>query len=171
MTPRPQLRIRVATAEDMPAMVDIVNAAFAIETFLDGERINKKQMGEMMQNGQFLVGQDESDRIVACVYIESHGERGYFGMLAIEPSQQGNGLGRQMVEAVEKHCHERGCLWMDMNILSLRPELLPFYRHLGYAESGTEEFRASRRLKHGFECHRIIMSKALREASSSAKTQ
>ena len=30
--------IRVATVEDQPSIVSIINQAFAIETFLDGER-------------------------------------------------------------------------------------------------------------------------------------
>jgi GNAT superfamily N-acetyltransferase len=155
----------------MPAMIEIANAAFAIETFLDGTRTDEARMSEMMETGEFLVGQDESGRIVACVYTESRGQRGYFGMLAVAPSQQGKGLARQMIEAAERYCHQRGCRWMDISVLSLRMELLPFYRHLGYAGSGTEEFHPSRPLKEGFECHSIVMSKALRDAGSAAETQ
>jgi GNAT superfamily N-acetyltransferase len=171
MTLRSGLRIRVATEKDMAAMMDIVNAAFAIETFLDGTRTDKERMSEMMREVEYLVGQDERDRIVACVYTESRGERGYFGMLAVAPSQQGKGLARQMIEAAEKHCHQRGCRWMDISVLSLRTELLPFYRHLGYAESSTEEFHPSVPLKEGFECHSIVMSKALPDAASAAQAQ
>jgi hypothetical protein len=50
---------------------------------------------------------------------------------------------------------------MDITVLSLRPELPPFYRRLGYLESGTEEFRPSRPLKSGAECYCIVMSKGL----------
>jgi hypothetical protein len=50
---------------------------------------------------------------------------------------------------------------MDISVLSLRPELLPFYRNLGYSETGTEDFHPTRPLKAGVSCHCIVMSKPL----------
>jgi hypothetical protein len=50
---------------------------------------------------------------------------------------------------------------MDIAVLSLRHELPPFYRTLGYVETGTEQFHPSRPLRPAVECHCIIMSKPL----------
>jgi ribosomal protein S18 acetylase RimI-like enzyme len=155
------VHIRLAVPADMAAIIPVVNAAFAIETFLDGTRTDEERMAELMQAGEFLVAEDMSGRMVASVYTEVRGERGYLGMLAVAPARQGTGLGRQMVEAAERHCRGRGCKHMDMKVLSLRPELLPLYRKLGYVETGTEEFHPARALKSGVECHCIILSKAL----------
>ena len=155
------VRIRTATAADMPAMIPVVNAAFAIETFLDGTRTDEERMAEMMRKGDFLVAENPAGQVVATVYVEVRGERGYFGMLAIDPRQQGTGLGRRMVEAAEKHCRQHRCKHVDIVVLSLRTDLPPFYRKLGYVETGREEFRTSRPLKDGAECHGITMSKAL----------
>ena len=102
-----------------------------------------------------------SGPISAAVYVEISGERGYFGMLAVDPASQGTGLGRLMVEAAESHCRQLGCQFMDIDVLSLRPELPPFYRKLGYRETGTEEFHPSRPLRPGVACHCIKMEKAL----------
>ena len=66
-----------------------------------------------------------------------------------------------MVDAAEEHCRNHGCTRMRLNVLSLRPELLPFYSKLGYAETGTEEFLPSRPLKASFACHCIMMSKSI----------
>lgn len=145
----------------MAAMIAIVNAAFAVETFLDGTRTDEERMAEMMRKGEFLLAEREPGRLVACVYTELRAERGYFGMLAVDPSAQGAGLGRRMVEAAEDYCRHRGCKFMDITVLSLRPELPPFYRKLGYVETGIEEFRPSRPLREGIECHCIVMSKAI----------
>jgi len=153
--------IRLATAADIAAIISITNAAFAVETFLDGTRTDAAGLAAMMQKGQFLVAEQRSGHIIASVYIELRGVRGYFGMLAVDPSQQGKGVGRVMVEAAEDHCREQGCSAMDITVLSLRPELPPYYRKLGYVETGTEEFHPSRPLKAGVECHCIRMSKAL----------
>jgi GNAT superfamily N-acetyltransferase len=141
-------------------MIPVVNSAFAIETFLDGTRTDEVRMSEMMQKGEFLVAED-SDHVVACVYIELRGKRGYFGMLAVDPSRQGTGLGRLMVEAAENHCRQRGCRWMDISVLSLRPELVPFYHKVGYVESDTEEFHPSPPRKPGVKCYIIMLSKEL----------
>ncbi|HUO60248.1 MAG TPA: GNAT family N-acetyltransferase, partial [Candidatus Acidoferrales bacterium] len=87
--------------------------------------------------------------------------RGYFGMLAVDPSRQGTGLGRKMVDAAEDHCRRVGCTHVDINVLSLRTELPPFYRKLGYTETGTEELHPVHGLKPGLKCHVIVMSKSL----------
>jgi GNAT superfamily N-acetyltransferase len=155
------VRIKTASDADITRMIPVVNAAFAIETFLDGSRTDEQRMREMMQKGAFLLAEDGSGRVLACVYLELRAERGYFGMLAVDPSQQGKGLGQLMVHAAEDHCRHRGCKFMDITVLSLRPELPPFYRRLGYVETGTEEFHPSRPLKDGVECQCVVMSKAL----------
>lgn len=155
------LTIRVATPADVPAMVPLVNAAFAIETFLEGPRTDEKNLLEMMQKGEFLVVENSSGQTVACVYTELRGDRGYFGMLSVDPAHQGQGLGRSLIEAVEDRCRRQGCKFMDITVLSLRTELPPFYHKFGYVQSGTQEFRHSRPLRNGVECHCIIMSKAL----------
>jgi ribosomal protein S18 acetylase RimI-like enzyme len=142
-------------------MVALINAAFAIEIFLEGARTDEADVAEKMTKGNFLLGFDESDRLLASVYVEIRGTRGYFGMLAIDPAQQGKGLGRTMVEAAETYCRKQACAAMDLTVLSLRPELPAFYRKLGYAETGTEKFIPLRPLKDGVECHCIVMSKQL----------
>jgi len=153
--------IRIATSHDLAAMISLVNAAFSIEKFLEGPRTDETRMGEMMKKGQMLLAENGAGEVVGAVYVELRGERGYFGMLAVDPSRQGTGLGRLMVEAAEHHARRHGCTLMDISVLSLRPELLPFYRKLGYTESGTEEFRPSRPLKPGVQCYCFVMSKPL----------
>jgi ribosomal protein S18 acetylase RimI-like enzyme len=153
--------VRIATVADISAMIPVINAAFAIETFLDGRRTDEGRLAEMTQTGDFLLGYDRSGELVASVYVEVRGTQGYFGMLAVSPSHQGQGLGRAMVETAEDHCRKQGCTAMDLTVLSLRQELPPFYSRLGYAETGTEEFHPSRPLKAGVRCHCILMSKTL----------
>jgi len=153
--------IRLATAADTAALMRLVNDAFAIETFLQGSRTDEQGLAELMEKGVFLVAEGVQQPIIASVYVDPRGERAYFGMLAVDPSQQGTGLGRLMTEAAEDYCRQRGSEQMDITVLSLRPELLPFYRKLGYQVVRTEAFHPSRPLADGVECHCIVMSKAL----------
>jgi ribosomal protein S18 acetylase RimI-like enzyme len=153
--------IRAATAMDMEKMIEVVNAAFAIETFLEGTRTDERRMAEMMRKGEFLVAEGAGGKIVACIYVEQRGQHGYFGMLAVDPAYQHKGLGRRMVEVAENHCRQQGYAAMDITVLSLRSELLSFYKRLGYVETRTEEFHPSRPLKNGVACYSIVLSKRL----------
>ena len=155
------IHIRIATMDDRTAMMPAINEAFSIEKFLEGPRTDEERLAEMMQSGEFLIAQNGSGKIVASVYVEIKGDRGYLGMLAVDPAEQGKGLGRLMVDAVEDYCRNKGCAGVDLVVISLRTDLPPFYRKLGYIETGTEEFHPSRRLKPGIECHCIVMSKEL----------
>jgi GNAT superfamily N-acetyltransferase len=156
-----ELRVRVASVADCGVLAALINSAFAIEKFLEGERTDEEQLKAMMQKGHFLLACDAAGRLVASVYVEVRGARGYFGMLAVHPGQQKNGLGTKMVGAAEEYCRGKGCSAMDLVVLSLRPELPPLYRKLGYAESGVEEFHPPRAFVGTGECHCIVMSKEL----------
>jgi len=159
-------RIRVATTADAAELIPLINAAYAVETFIDGPRTDALRLAAMMDTGTILLaeddfGQSDSGRIVGCVYTEVRGARGYLGQLAVDPARQGTGLGRLMVEAAENHLRRQGCEALDITVLSLRPELPPLYRRFGFVETGTQEFIHPIPLKPGFECHCIVMSKSL----------
>ena len=158
---RSDLRFRVATAEDRPQLITLINSAFSIEEFLEGTRTDEERLAATMEKGTILVAEDGSGHIMASVYMEHRDARGYLGMLAVDPAHQGKGLGRIMVEAAEERFRSKGCEAVEIIVLSLRPELPPIYSRFGYVEVGIENFKPSRPLAPGFECHGIVMSKQL----------
>jgi predicted N-acetyltransferase YhbS len=151
--------IRIANSSDIPRLVPMINAAFAVETFFDGTRTDETRLAAMMNKGTILIAEDAGGELVASVYMEARGTRGYLGMLAVDRAHQGRGLGRLMMEAGEERFRRMGCEAVEITVLNLRTELPPLYRKLGYVESGTEEFHPSAPLKAGVECHCIVMSK------------
>jgi len=153
------IRIREAVPADRPQLIALINTAFSVETFLDETRTDEERLTAMMAKGGILLAQGADDRLLGSVYMERRGRRGYLGMLAVDPGQQGKGLARRLVDAVEDRFRRQGCSGVDISVLSLRPELLPIYRRFGYIETGTEEFKPSRPLRPGLECHCIVMSK------------
>ena len=155
------IRFRLAAEADHPRLIPLINSAFAIETFLEGTRTDDERLAATMQKGSILVAEDAGDQLLACVYTEVRGTRGYLGQLAVDPAHQGTGLGIRIVGAAEEHLRQQGCEAVGISVLSLRPELLPLYRRFGFVETGTEEFGPSRALKSGTECHCIVMSKPL----------
>lgn len=153
------MQVRRAAVSEAPVLVSLINRAFAIEKFfIDRDRIDLAQVTAFFGAGAFLVAED-GDGVAACVYVEQRGDRGYFGLLSVDPARQKSGLGRLLVEASEAYCRELGCQAMDMQIVNLRTELPPFYHRLGYAETGTGAFPPG--VETLLPCHFVRMSKPL----------
>lgn len=158
-------RIRVATDGDRESIRQLVNQAFEVERFLKkggGDRLQDDgEFEAMWGRGTFLVWEEDAS-LVGCVYVEPRGERAYLGLLSISPGRQGAGLGKQLNAAAEALAREKGCRWMDLRVVSPRAEMLvPLYRRLGYAESGTEEYPALLVERMSIPGHFIRMAKAL----------
>jgi GNAT superfamily N-acetyltransferase len=155
----PTVDVRDATAADAEAIAGLVNRAFLVERFfVDGDRTSLAEISRLLETGTFLLAEADG-RLVACVYVELRGERGYFGMLSVDPSRQGEGLGRLLVEAAEDRCRREGCRMMEFHVVDLRQELPPIYRRLGYVEVGTEPFPDTERAK--IPARFVVMTKPL----------
>jgi GNAT superfamily N-acetyltransferase len=151
--------LRWATTKDAAAITRLVNRAFLVEAFfVEGNRTSAAAVRRMLERGGFLLA-EEAGRLLACVFVEVRGERGYFGLLAVDPSRQGEGLGARLVGAAEEHCARAGCRVMDISVVDLRRELPPFYRKLGYRRTGTQPFPDPHRAKR--PCQFLLMSKRL----------
>jgi predicted N-acetyltransferase YhbS len=153
--------MRIATPDDADALAQLINQAFAVEMFFKrGGRTSPDNVRSLMHEGEFLVRDRPDGCPAACVFVKHSGARGYFGMLSVAPDMQGAGLGRQIVAEVESRLRQAGCEALDIYVVNLRTELPPYYRKLGYVESGTTAF------PHPDEatqpCHIIVMTKDLR---------
>jgi len=158
-SPEGAIRIRQADAGDIEPLARLINAAFRVEQdFIDGERINPDGVRAYMQKGKFLLAEDAAG-LAGCVYAELRGNRGYLGLLGVDPQRQGSGLGRKLMEAAEYYFRQAGCQAIDLRIVSGRTPLPAFYRHFGYAETGTSKIPAEVPLK--VPCHFVHMSKSL----------
>jgi GNAT superfamily N-acetyltransferase len=157
------LKVRAARWGDIESIVALVNAAFVVERdFVAGDRTSAPEVRRLLERGTWLLAETAEGVLRGCVYAEVRAERGYFGMLAIEPAAQGAGLGRQLVAAAEENCRAAGCITMDLQVVNLRTELLLYYAALGYLETGTAPFAAE--LPPKLPCHFVVMSKALTRA-------
>jgi GNAT superfamily N-acetyltransferase len=154
-----ELSVRPATPDDVPALTELINRAFDVErSFKDGDRITAEEVADLLARGRFLVLSPPGRPLVASIYVEVRGERGYFGLLSVEPGRQGAGIGKRLVAVAEAACREAGCTAMDIKVVNLRTELPPIYRKLGYVETGTLPFEDPVLTK---PVHFITMSKPL----------
>jgi len=158
-SPSDALRFRIADPADAGALVRLINSAFRVELpYIEGERINAAGVRSYMAKGKFLVA-ESSPCLAGCVYVELRSDRGYLGLLGVDPPLQGTGLGRKLMDAAENYFREAGCRAIDLRVISARTPLPAFYRHLGYLETGTAPFAPEVPVK--VPCHYILMSKSL----------
>jgi ribosomal protein S18 acetylase RimI-like enzyme len=153
------LRFRTADLDDVEALVRLVNAAFRVELpYIEGDRTNPEGVRAYMQKGKFLLVEDAAG-LAGCVYLELRGDRGYLGLLGVDPPRQGTGLGRKLMDAAENYFRQAGCVAVDLRVISARTPLPAFYRHLDYHETGAAPFAPEVPLK--VPCHYILMTKVI----------
>jgi predicted N-acetyltransferase YhbS len=153
------MQTRIATPSDVSSLTRIINAAYVVERFFKvGDRITADGVRSLLAKGTFLI-REGANGPVGSVYVEVSGERGYLGLLAVDPDRQGGGHGRALMNAAEDHLREAGARFVDLRVVNLRNELPPLYRHFGYVESGTEPFSDPAEATE--PCHFIVMTKRL----------
>ena len=152
-------KIRRAGPADADNIAALVNHAFLAESwFKSGDRTNPEQVRALLGKGVFLL-LEEAAQLMACVYLESRGDRLYLGMLSVGQKVQGRGLGRRMMQEAEDFARRAGHVAIDLRIVHVREELPPYYRRLGFVEAGTEPAPDFPGVK--IPIHFVLMSKSL----------
>jgi N-acetylglutamate synthase-like GNAT family acetyltransferase len=160
--------LRFATESELPALMDLINRAFAVEKFFKkNDRLNPASTREYFHRGRFLVAGHQG-HINGCVFVELKGDRAYLGLLSVDPASQKSGLGTRLVNAAEEYARELGALHMDLTIVNVRQELPSYYNRLGYTVSGTEPIPPEMIGPVSMPCHFVVMTKPLGKARESS---
>ncbi|WP_449425059.1 GNAT family N-acetyltransferase [Rhodanobacter lindaniclasticus] len=141
---------RVASAEDIPAIVALVESAYRGESglrgwtteshLLDGQRTDAADVGTLIArpDSRVLLA-TRGGALVASCHIERQGAAGYFGMFAVDPGEQGHGLGKQVLAQAERIAREQWhCRAMRMTVIVQREELIAWYVRRGYRRTGEQ---------------------------------
>ena len=157
--PERSVPIRVAHLADTASLVGLINRAFCVELpFIEGQRVDPEKIRGYMEKGKFLLAED-AIALVGCVYVELRGDRGYLGLLSVDPPRQGTGLSRLLMDAAETYFRKAGCSAVDLRVISPRTPLPAYYKHLGYQETGTMPYAPD--VPGKVPGHYILMSKSL----------
>jgi ribosomal protein S18 acetylase RimI-like enzyme len=158
----PVARERVATLDDVPILVRVINAAYLVEQFfIRGDRTTREEVEGLIDSpeGDFLVLESPGGEIAGCVYAKVVGGRGYLGFLSVDPAFQGQGLGKQLVAVVAAYCQAGGCEDLDLDVFNVRTELIPFYASLGFVAQSEAAYEHQETLLQ--PAHLIRMTKPL----------
>ena len=82
-------------------------------------------------NSEILVA-TKNDRVVATVMAGHDGHRGTIYYLAVDPAEQGNGLGRLAAAAAESWLKDRGVWKINLLLRRENAKVLGFYQAIGY---------------------------------------
>ncbi|TXT21830.1 MAG: GCN5-related N-acetyltransferase [Gallionellaceae bacterium] len=143
------LTFRRAVAADVEGIVALVNSAYRGESsragwtteadLLDGQRTDTEEISRLLGAGDSvillcLLGGE----IAGSVHLEKAGATtAYMGMLVIRPMLQGRGIGKWLMETAERFARTGwGASRMQMQVISLRHELIAYYRRRGYRPTG-----------------------------------
>jgi ribosomal protein S18 acetylase RimI-like enzyme len=83
------------------------------------------------QDADILVG-TEAGRLVASAMVGHDGHRGWLYYVAVDPTLQKSGLGRQMVASGEAWLKARGAPKAQLMIRETNTQVEAFYARLGY---------------------------------------
>ncbi len=145
-TLRPPLRYRWATARDADAIVALAQAAYRGEAsragwtteadFLDGQRIDRDGVLELIGEGQGIVLAERDDvagALLACCHVSRDGDDAWFGLFAVDPGLQGHGIGdRLLAEAERRVAGTFRSHRLRMKVIWLRDSLIAWYQRRGF---------------------------------------
>jgi len=145
---QPAITYRAATSADVPALVALVTSAYRGDAsragwtteadLLDGQRVDPEGVAEIIgKTGNRVIVFERAGKFLACCHIEKQGDACYFGMFAVDPAQQGSGVGKLAMAEAERAAREDfGCTEMQMTVISVRDELIAWYERRGYRRTG-----------------------------------
>jgi GNAT superfamily N-acetyltransferase len=139
---------RFATQDDIAAIVALVESAYRGDVsregwtteadMLEGQRTDSESVGELIgKRGSCVLLGERGSEMLACANIEKRGDTGYFGMFSVRPDQQGKGIGAAMLAEAERIARsDWNCREMQMTVISVRDDLIPWYERRGYRRTG-----------------------------------
>ena len=143
------MAVLIASTEDIPALVKLLNNAYRGEESKQGWtteadmvagdlRTDEENMNELMQHpgAVFLKFTNEKNEIEGCVFLDKRQGKIYLGMFCVSPALQNKGIGKQIMAAAERYAQQQGCPAVFMRVISIRNELIAWYERQGYYETG-----------------------------------
>ena len=143
--------LRRATADDLPAIRAVIDAAYA--RYLT--RMDKppapmfRDYGPSVEAGTTWI---TGSPVMAVLTLDPRDDHLYVENIAVDPSAQGRGLGRALMEFAEQEAARRKLNRMALVTHEAMTENQAIYARLGYVETG-------RRCEDGYR--RIYMQKRL----------
>ena len=143
-----QLKIQRAGVADAQELNRLVNSAYRGEEskmgwtteaeILGGLRIDEPALKELLAKEETVIlkSTNVEGNIIGTVCLELKSGYIYLGMFAVSPGLQGGGIGKSLMRAAEEFGVAIGCSRIVISVISIRTELIDWYKRHGYVETG-----------------------------------
>lgn len=141
------LRFRTASQHDIPRLLPLVNTAYQALVhepwaekigLPDEPRTTPDSLRQDLArtDGAIVVG-EQGGELVVCAWLGQEDDNaGYFGMFAVDPACQGQGLGRKMLAEAERRLLLAGHHCIRLAVIRPRLELMAWYNRQGFNYTG-----------------------------------
>ena len=159
------VKISNAETNDSTDIYTLINSAYMVEkgdtgiSFKKTDRLLNPMDGlnEAYENNRIIKAELSINNLPVIVGIitwklleyefeGNHIKSIYFGPFAVSPNHQGQGIGKLLLNEIDKKAKELNVDYLDIVVINHRSDLLPFYKKLGYVEYGTAEYPVPERL-------------------------
>jgi len=142
--------ISKATLQDIPSLNILINSAYRGETskkgwtteahLLEGKRTTEEELTAIILDPKnTFLKFTENDQIIGSVLLVEKEHQLYVGMLTVSPELQNSGIGKKMLAEAENHAKSLGLSTLSMTVVSVRAELIAWYKRHGYVDTGKRE--------------------------------
>ena len=142
--------ISKATLADIPALNILINSAYRGESskkgwtteadLLEGKRTTKEELIQIIKDPKNTILKfTEDDKIIGSVLLIEKEHQLYLGMLTVSPELQNSGIGKKMLAEAENHAKTLGLSSIIMTVISVREELIAWYKRRDYTDTGKRE--------------------------------
>lgn len=142
--------ITKATVQDVSDLNFLINSAYRGESskkgwtteanILEGIRTSEKELTEIIEKPNSSIFKFiENDTIIACVLLEIKINKLYLGMLTVSPEIQNSGIGKKILKFAEDYASKLDLTKIMMTVISVREELISWYKRHGYFDTGIKE--------------------------------
>lgn len=142
--------ITKATLKDVSNLNKLINSAYRGESskkgwtteanLLEGSRTTVQELTEIIQDPKNTILKfTENNHIIGCVLLIEKEYQLYLGMLTVLPELQNSGVGKKLLYQAEIHAQTLGLSKIIMTVISVREELIAWYKRNGYVDTGARE--------------------------------
>jgi ribosomal protein S18 acetylase RimI-like enzyme len=125
------MQIRPFERADEPAVVALWEECRLTRPWNDPHKDITRKLA--VQPELFAVGVIDGT-LIATLMAGYEGHRGWVNYLAVAPAFRGRGFARALMQHVEELLFRRGCPKVSLLVRTSNPEVVAFYRHLGYIQ-------------------------------------
>ncbi len=131
------MRVRSFEVDDETALVELWVACGLIRPWNDpGRDVARK----LAHSAELLLVGEEDGELIGAVMAGYDGHRGWINYLAVHPTRQGSGFGRELMAAAEHRLLALGCPKVNLQVREDNAAARGFYEAIGYGQDAVVSY-------------------------------